>query len=196
MKDVIRCRWASSDPLMMKYHDQEWGIPLHDDEKLFEMLILEGAQAGLSWLTVLKKRAQYQKLFANFQPEKIARFSASKVEKILLDPGIIRNRLKVESTVSNAQAFLAVKKEWKTFSAYIWHFVNYQPIDNKRKSHAAIPASDAISDKMSKDMKKRGFRFIVTTICYAFMQAVGLVNDHTADCFCYKTIKNNKMQRA
>lgn len=195
MKELTRCKWASSDPLMMQYHDKEWGIPQHEDEMLFEMLILEGAQAGLSWMTVLKKRENYCKLFANFTPEKIARFTDAKIEKILLDPGIIRNRLKVQATVSNAKAFLAVKKEWKTFAAYIWHFVNYTPIDNKRKSLSQIPPRDKISDLMSKDMKKRGFRFVGSTICYAFMQAVGMVNDHTADCFCYKTIKNSKQRK-
>jgi DNA-3-methyladenine glycosylase I len=185
----IRCGWVTTDPLYIEYHDTEWGVPVLDDQRLFEFLILEGAQAGLSWITVLKKRENYRKLFDNFVPEKIARYSDAKLAKILLDPGIIRNRLKVNSAVINAKAYLEVKKEWGSFSKYIWHFVGGKPVKNKWQSLRQVPAKNEISDKMSKDLKKRGFKFIGSTICYAFMQAVGMVNDHVSDCFRCKAIK-------
>ena len=186
MKTVKRCTWVSADPLYLDYHDKEWGVPIVDDHQLFEFLILEGAQAGLSWLTVLKKRENYRASFDNFVPEKIARYTPAKMAKLLLNPGIIRNRLKVQATVTNAKAYLEVIKEWGSFSAYIWHFVEGKPIHNHLKSHKQIPTQTAISDKMSKDLKKRGFKFVGSTICYAFMQAVGMVNDHTMDCFLYQ----------
>lgn len=180
-----RCKWAESDALMMKYHDEEWGVPTYDNRKLFEFLILEGAQAGLSWLTVLRKRKDYRLLFDKFDPKKIVDYDKRKIAALLQDERIIRNRLKVESTVINAQAYLAVKKEFGSFSAYIWQFVG-DPIINRFKSHKDVPATSVISDAMSKDLKKRGFKFVGSTICYAYMQAVGMVNDHTVDCFRYK----------
>jgi DNA-3-methyladenine glycosylase I len=178
-----RCEWCGNDPLYIKYHDEEWGVPVHDDHKLFEMLILEGAQAGLSWITVLKKRENYRKAFNNFDPEKISKYSDKKIAKLLENPGIIRNRLKVNSTVTNAKTFLAVKKEFGSFDRYIWQFVNHKPIVNNFKSMKDLPAKTELSDMMSIDLKKRGFKFIGSTICYAFMQAVGMVDDHTTDCF-------------
>jgi len=177
-----RCEWAKS-PLMIRYHDKEWGVPVHSDRRLFEFLILEGAQAGLSWETVLKKRSTYRKAFDNFDARKIARYSRSKTERLLADPGIIRNRLKITSAVQNAKVFLAVKKEFGSFAAYIWRFVGGRPFVNARRSLRDIPARTRESDAMSKDLKKRGFNFVGSTICYAFMQAVGMVNDHTAHCF-------------
>lgn len=168
---------------MTEYHDHEWGTPSHDDTHLFEMLILEGAQAGLSWETILNKRVNYRKAFDQFDPVKIARYSESKIQKLLINPGIVRNRLKIRSTVTNAQAFLKVQKEFGSFDRYIWAFVSGQPIVNSWKASKRLPAQTEISDAMSKDLKKRGFRFIGSTICYAFMQAVGLVDDHTLDCF-------------
>lgn len=186
MKKTNRCTWVSDEPIYIEYHDVEWGVPTYDDQKLFEFLILEGAQAGLSWITVLKKRDSYRACFDNFVPEKIVRYKQAKIDKLLLNPGIIRNRLKVNSAVTNAKAYIEVKKEWGSFSAYIWHFVDGKPINNHLKNHTQIPAKTDISDKMSKDMKKRGFKFIGSTICYAFMQAVGMVNDHTMECFLYQ----------
>jgi DNA-3-methyladenine glycosylase I len=199
MKSVKRCRWVTEDPIYITYHDTEWGVPVHNDQKLFEFLTLEGAQAGLSWLTVLKKRANYQACFDNFDIAKVARYTPAKIARLLQNDGIIRNRLKVNSTVGNARAVLAVQKEWGSFDKYIWHFVNDTPLQNKRKNLAEVPARTDISDKMSKDLKKRGFKFIGTTICYAFMQAVGMVNDHTDDCFCQKKVavkKNRKKELA
>lgn len=189
MKERKKCSWCGDDPLYIKYHDEEWGIPVHDENKLFEMLILEGAQAGLSWITVLRKRENYRKLFANFEPEKVARFSEKKIEKLLTNPGIIRNRLKINAAVTNAKAFLKIQKEFGSFDKYIWQFVNYKPIVNKFKSLNELPAKTEISDVMSKDLKKRGFKFVGSTICYAFMQATGMVNDHVVTCFRYKQIK-------
>ncbi|MCI0776815.1 MAG: DNA-3-methyladenine glycosylase I [Chloroflexi bacterium] len=183
-----RCDWGRSDDLMQAYHDEEWGVPLHDDRALFEFLILEGAQAGLSWQTVLNKRGNYRKAFDNFDPAKVARYTAKRVEKLLGNPGIIRNRLKVESSVSNAKAFLAIQKEFGSFDAYVWQFVGGKPKKNSVKSMSALPATTDESDAFSKDLKKRGFRFVGSTICYAFMQAVGMVNDHTTDCFRYKQV--------
>lgn len=181
-----RCQWAGNDPLYQKYHDEEWGKPVHDDRKLFEMLILEGAQAGLSWITILRKRENYRKAFDNFDAKKIAKFDAKKVKKLLQNEGIIRNKLKINSTIQNAKLFLEVQKEFGSFDKYIWQFVNGKPIKNKWESIKEIPAKTKESDAMSKDLKKRGFKFVGSTICYAFMQAVGMVNDHTVDCFRYK----------
>jgi len=180
-----RCSWAQSD-LMIKYHDAEWGVPVHSDKKLFEMLILEGAQAGLSWSTILKRQKTYRKAFHNFDASKIAKYSAADVKRLLDDSGIIRNRLKVAAAIQNAKCFLDVKKEFGSFDKYIWQFVNSKPIKNSFKTLSDLPASTSESDYMSKDLKKRGFKFVGATICYAFMQAVGMVNDHTVDCFRYK----------
>jgi DNA-3-methyladenine glycosylase I len=184
----IRCRWPSN-PRSIAYHDKEWGVPVHNDRTLFEFLILEGAQAGLSWDTVLKKRDNYRRAFAKFDPKKVARFDKRKIKALLKDPGIIRNRLKIESTISNAQAFLQVQKEFGSFDAYIWAFVNGKPLQNAWSTHKGIPALTPESGAMSKDLKKRGFRFVGSTICYAFMQAVGMVNDHATDCFRYRQLK-------
>ncbi len=185
MPERKRCAWAQH-PLLAEYHDREWGVPVHDDLVLFEFLILEGAQAGLNWLTVLKKRDSYRAAFAGFDPAKVARFSAAKQAKLLENPGIIRNRLKVASTVGNAKATLAVQKEFGSLDAYLWAFVDGKPIRNARKSLSQIPATTAESDRMSKELKKRGFKFVGSTICYAFMQAVGMVNDHETSCFRYR----------
>ncbi|HED37280.1 MAG TPA: DNA-3-methyladenine glycosylase I [Ignavibacteria bacterium] len=181
----IRCDWAGTDPLYIDYHDKEWGVPVHNDRKLFEMLILEGAQAGLSWITILKKRKNYRKAFDNFQPEKVAKYNPAKINKLLSDAGIVRNKLKINSTVTNAMAFLQIQNEFGSFDKYIWDFVENKPIKNKWKSLKEIPASIILSDKLSKDLKKRGFKFIGSTICYSFMQAVGMVNDHVVNCFRY-----------
>ncbi len=185
MKQSIknRCEWCSRDKLYQKYHDSEWGVPSYDDQHLFEMLILEGAQAGLSWITVLKKRAHYQKVFDHFDANKIALYDEKKIAQLLADPGIIRNRLKVNSTITNARLFIEIKEEYGSFSDYIWQFVNGQPIINHWKMLSNVPVSTKESDQMSKALKKRGFKFIGTTICYAYMQAVGMVNDHTLDCY-------------
>ena len=183
-----RCGWAGTDPLYLAYHDREWGVPVHDDRKLFEMLILEGAQAGLSWITVLKKRGNYRKAFDNFEPAKVSQYDTRKIRQLLQNEGIIRNRLKIESTISNARAFLEVQKEFGSFDKYIWQFVGHKPVKNKRRSMKDIPATTPPSDTMSKDLKKRGFRFVGSTICYAFMQAVGMVNDHVVGCFRYNEV--------
>lgn len=180
-----RCQWAGNDPLYQKYHDEEWGKPVHDDRKLFEMLILEGAQAGLSWITILRKRENYRKAFNNFDAKKIVKYDSPKVKQLLQNEGIIRNRLKINSTIQNAKLFLEVQKEFGSFDKYIWQFVNGKPIKNKWESIKEIPAKTKESDAMSKDLKKRGFKFVGSTICYAFMQAVGMVNDHSVDCFRY-----------
>jgi DNA-3-methyladenine glycosylase I len=185
---VIRCPWASN-ALNIPYHDTEWGVPLHDDRKLFELLILEGAQAGLSWDTVLQKRARYRVVFDGFDAEKIARYDKKKVRELMADAGIIRNRLKIDSTISNARSFLKIQEEFGTFDSYIWRFVGGQPKQNARKSHKQVPARTAESDTMSKDLKKRGFRFVGSTICYAFMQATGMVNDHVLSCFRYEELR-------
>ena len=182
MESTSRCSWAESGELMRAYHDREWGIPVHDDRTLFEFLTLEGAQAGLSWSTVLKKRENYRKAFAGFDAQKVSRFNSRDVLRLLKDSGIIRNRLKIESTIGNAKAFLAVQDEFGTFNKYIWSFVNGGPLRRRPKTLRDIPARTEISDRMSKDLKKRGFRFVGSTICYAFMQAVGMVNDHVRDC--------------
>jgi DNA-3-methyladenine glycosylase I len=184
----VRCRWPSN-PLSIAYHDEEWGVPVHDDRKLFEFLILEGAQAGLSWDTVLKKRDRYRQQFAKFDPEKVARFDRRKVASLLADPGIIRNRLKIVSSISNARVFLEIQREFGSFDKYIWSFVNHRPVQNVWKTHDRLPAHTKESDSMSKDLKKRGFRFVGSTICYAFMQAVGMVNDHSVDCYRHSQLK-------
>lgn len=181
-----RCAWCGDDPLYIAYHDTEWGVPVRDDETLFEFLVLEGAQAGLSWITVLRKRENYRQLFDNFDAGKIARYSDRKLDKLLLDPGIIRNRLKVYGTRTNARAFLQVQEEYGSFSQYIWGFVDDQPIQNHWQSVREVPATSPVSDALSKDMKKRGFTFVGSTILYAHMQATGMINDHTTDCFRHK----------
>jgi DNA-3-methyladenine glycosylase I len=182
-----RCAWAESSPLMIEYHDTEWGVPVHDDRMLFELLTLEGAQAGLSWSTVLNKRANYRAAFANFEARKVARFDKRKIAALMRDPGIVRNRLKIESTVSNARAFIAVQQEFGSFDRYIWQFVDGKPLRHKRSRPRDVPASTVFSDKISKELKKLGFRFVGTTICYAFMQAAGLVDDHLITCFRHKS---------
>jgi DNA-3-methyladenine glycosylase I len=182
-----RCTWAKND-LAIAYHDAEWGVPLHDDRGLFEFLILEGAQAGLSWDTILRKRDAYRKAFDNFEPVKVARYGEAKCEKLLLNEGIIRNRLKIASAVSNAKAFLSVQKEFGSFDKYIWTFVGGKPIINGAKGNGDVPAKTAVSDAISKDLKKRGFNFVGSTIIYAFMQATGMVNDHLVTCFRYRDV--------
>jgi len=183
-----RCPWAGNDPLMIEYHDREWGVPLYEDDKLFELLILEGAQAGLSWSTVLKKRGNYRKALHKFDAQRIARYTEKDKKRLLADAGIIRNRLKIEAAISNAKCFLEVQKEFASFQQYIWQFVGGRPIKNKFQSLSDLPAQTKEAEAMSKDLKKRGFRFVGPTICYAFMQAVGMVNDHLADCFRYRQV--------
>ena len=185
MPDLTRCSWAKT-PIEIDYHDQEWGVPLHDDRKLFEFLILEGAQAGLSWVTILKKREAYRQAFAGFEIAKVARFRPAKAESLLRNPGIVRNRLKIASAIRNAKAAMAVQKEFGSLDAYLWQFAGGEPILNAWKSLSQVPATSKESDAMSKDLKKRGFNFVGSTICYAFMQAVGMVNDHTTGCFRYQ----------
>ncbi len=188
MKEKYRCGWEVKDPAYIRYHDTEWGVPVYDDRKLFEFLILEGAQAGLSWLTILRRRENYRKAFARFDPEKVARFDARKIHSLLQDPGIIRNRLKIAGAVKNARAFLAVQEEFGSFSAYQWAFVGGRPIHNRIPSLKHRPAQSPISEAFSKDLKKRGFCFVGSTIIYAHMQAVGMVNDHLMDCFRYRDV--------
>lgn len=185
LKTITRCAWVSKDKIYQDYHDHEWGIPLHDDAKLFELLVLETFQAGLTWLIVLKKRENFRKAFDWFDAKKIARYDQGKIDQLLSNEGIIRNKLKINATIGNAKAFLEIRKEFGTFDKYIWQFVAYQPLRNARKNIKEIPASTPISDNISKDLKKRGFKFVGTTICYAFMQAAGMVNDHTIDCWRY-----------
>ncbi len=184
-----RCQWGMATPLMQKYHDQEWGVPVHEDRKWFEFLLLEGAQAGLSWSTILKKRAGYQEAFDNFNPEKIARYSKGQVAALLANPGIIRNRLKVQAAITNAQAFLDIQAHFGSFDAYIWRFVEGTPIQNHWKTENELPTRTIHSDALSTDLKRRGFKFVGTTICYALMQATGMVNDHITNCFRHDTIK-------
>jgi DNA-3-methyladenine glycosylase I len=186
-KTLTRCSWPS-DELSIRYHDEEWGVPVHDDRKLFEFLILEGAQAGLSWDTILNKRENYRAALDGFDPERVARYDRRKTQQLLRNPGIVRNKLKIASTVGNAKAFLKVQEEFGSFDRYIWQVVGGHPRMNKRKSLSQIPASTAESDAMSKDLKRRGFNFVGSTICYAFMQAVGMVNDHVVTCFRYKAL--------
>ena len=183
-----RCEWSGDDPLYIDYHDKEWGVPVHDDKKLFEFLILEGAQAGLSWITILRKRENYRLAFDGFDPVKVARYDEAKITELLANPGIIRNKLKVRAAVTNAQAFLAVQEEFGSFDAYIWEFVGGKPRVNKFKTMAEIPAETEQSRAMSKDLKQRGFKFVGPTICYAHMQATGMVNDHVTGCFRYRQI--------
>lgn len=184
-----RCEWAGSDPLYIEYHDNEWGVPVHDDRKIFEMLVLEGAQAGLNWLTVLRKRENYRKAFDNFDPRKVAKYDSKKLQELLANEGIIRNKLKIHSAIQNARAFLEVQKEFDSFDAYIWQFVGGRPIRNSWKSLSELPAQTAESEAMSKDLKRRGFGFVGPTICYAHMQATGMVNDHVVTCFRYKEVE-------
>ena len=184
-----RCPWGDSDPVYVAYHDTEWGVPTHDDRKLFEMLTLEGAQAGLSWITILKKRENYRRALSGFDPHKIARYDSRRVERLLANPRIVRNRLKIASTVKNAQAFLAVQDRFGSFDQYIWQFVGGVPKQNRWQNLGQIPASTAESDEMSRDLKHKGFSFVGSTICYAFMQATGMVNDHLIDCFRYRAVE-------
>jgi DNA-3-methyladenine glycosylase I len=183
-----RCSWAGSDPLYLKYHDTEWGVPLHDDRKWFEFLLLEGAQAGLSWLTILKKRQNYRKAFDNFNPRKVAAFDDSKIKALLTDAGIVRNKLKIEAAIQNALSFLAIQQEFGSFDRYIWRFVAGRTLKNKWQTVAEIPARTPESAAMSADLKRRGFKFVGPTICYAFMQATGLVNDHVVGCFRHREV--------
>jgi DNA-3-methyladenine glycosylase I len=183
-----RCEWCSNDPLYMSYHDEEWGVPVHDDRRLFEFLVLEGAQAGLSWLTILKKRDNYRKAFDGFDFERIARYDQHDVARLLNDPGIVRNRLKIGSAIKNAQGVLVIRQEYGSLDAFLWRYVGGAPIQNARKNMSALPTTTKESDQMCKDLKKRGFNFVGSTICYSFMQAVGMVNDHTTSCFRYKVL--------
>jgi DNA-3-methyladenine glycosylase I len=192
---TTRCQWATSDPLYVAYHDQEWGAPLHDERRLFEMLVLEGAQAGLSWITILRKREGYRAAFDNFDAAKIAEYDERKVAELLGNPSIVRNRLKVAAAIQNAKAFLAVKDAFGSFDAYIWRFVDGRPKINAWKALAEIPAQTPESEAMSKDLLKRGFRFVGPTICYAYMQATGMVNDHVTDCYRYAEVMRDAMTR-
>ncbi|MEX0799654.1 MAG: DNA-3-methyladenine glycosylase I [Dehalococcoidia bacterium] len=186
--ELIRCRWAGLDPLTLEYHDREWAVPLHDDRRLFEMLTLEGAQAGLSWRTILYKRENYRRAFEGFDPNSVASYTEGDVERLLADPGIVRNRLKVQSTISNAQRVLEVAAEFGSFDAYLWGLVGGHPAESGFSAADPLPARTEASDALSKELKGRGFRFVGSTICYAFMQAVGMVNDHTVDCFRYRQV--------
>jgi DNA-3-methyladenine glycosylase I len=185
---MTRCKWSMSNPLMIAYHDTEWGVPVHDDRKHFEFLVLDGFQAGLSWAIVLKKREGFRKAFHDFDPARIARYAARDVKRLLADPGIVRNRLKIDATITNARRFLEVQREFGSFDRYIWQFVGGKPLKNTRRTMAQIPAKTRESDAMSKDLQRRGFRFVGSTICYAYMQAAGMVNDHTTDCFRYREV--------
>jgi DNA-3-methyladenine glycosylase I len=186
---VIRCAWCGSDPLYIRYHDKEWGVPVHDDRKLFEMLILDGMQAGLSWITVLRKREEFRKAFDGFDPVRMARYGEAKIQELLGNPAIIRNRLKIQSAIRNAQAFLEIQKEFGAFDRFLWSFVGDKPRQNHFTHSKQIPTRTLESDRMSKELKKRGFSFVGSTICYAFMQAAGMVNDHVADCFRYREVR-------
>jgi len=186
------CAWAGDDPLMRRYHDEEWGVPVHDDRGLFEFLTLEGAQAGLSWSIILRKREGYREAFAGFDPARVARFDARRRTSLMKNPGIVRNRLKIESTVSNARALLEVRKEFGSFDSYVWRFVNGKPIQNRRRALKEIPAHTPESDALSQDLRKRGFRFVGSTIMYAFMQAVGMVNDHEVSCYRHREVAGGR----
>jgi len=186
---TVRCAWVNDDPLYIDYHDREWGVPVHDDRKLFEFIVLEGAQAGLSWYTVLKKRENYRQAFDGFDPRKVAEYDEAKVAELMNNPGIIRNRSKIAATVANARCFLKVQEEFGSFAAYMWRYVGGKPIQNNWNSIQEVPATSPESDAMSKDMKKRGFKFFGSTICYAHMQACGMVNDHTVDCVCHSRVR-------
>jgi DNA-3-methyladenine glycosylase I len=184
-----RCPWCGDSKIYVEYHDQEWGVPVHEDQALFEKLILDGAQAGLSWLTILKKRDGYRRGFNGFDAEKIAAYSQSDIKRLLADPGIVRNRLKIESTIKNARGYLDIRDEFGSFDSFIWRYVDYKTLQNSRKSLNELPATSSESDMMSRDLKKRGFNFVGSTICYAYMQAVGMVNDHLVSCFRYNDIR-------
>lgn len=188
MQKLTRCTWAGTDPLYLQYHDEEWGVPNYDDSHLFEMLILEGAQAGLSWITILRKRDHYRRVFDGFDPAKMARYDANKINVLLQDPGIVRNRLKVEAAVRNARACLALQEEHGSLAEFLWQFVEGRPTINHWKTLREVPAKTIASDTLSKALQKRGFKFVGSTICYAFMQAVGMVNDHTLDCFRHREL--------
>jgi len=183
-----RCGWVTDDPLYLRYHDEEWGVPVHDDRRLFEFLILEGAQAGLSWLTILKKRDNYRRAFARFDPKKVAAYGAAERRRLLADAGIVRNRLKIAAAIENARAFLALRQECGSFDRFVWSFVGGQPIQNRRQSLREVPAKTAEAEALSRELKRRGFRFVGPTIIYAFMQAVGMVNDHVVDCFRHREL--------
>ena len=191
-KEIVKCAWVGTDQLMIDYHDREWGVPLHDDRKLFEFLILEGMQAGLSWMTILRKRDNFRQAFDDFDPQVIARYDRTKIEQLLANPGIIRNKRKIEAAITNAQSFLAVQVETGSFDAYMWRFVDGAPILNSWRKMEDIPAKTQESIAMSKDLLKRGFKFVGPTICYAHMQATGMVNDHTIDCYRYLECQNIK----
>ncbi len=188
-KSIKRCPWPSDDPLMIAYHDREWGVPLHNDRKLFEFMVLDGAQAGLSWSTILRKRENFRKAFQGFDPDVVAQYTKKDVARLLKDAGIIRNRLKIESAIVNARRVLQIQKEFKSFDAYIWQFTGGQTIQHRFRRLSEVPATSKESDAMSKDLKKRGFKFVGSTICYAFMQAAGMVNDHLVDCFRYREVR-------
>lgn len=190
-KAISRCPWCETNALQIAYHDREWGVPVHDDRRLLEFLVLEGAQAGLSWDTILKKRGNYRRAFAGFDAKRIARFGAKEARALMANPGIVRNRLKIAAAISNAKAFLAVQREFGSFDRYIWQFVGGRPLRNRRRTLKQVPPSTPESDAMSKDLKKRGFRFVGSTICYAFMQAVGMVNDHLVTCFRYRQVRRS-----
>jgi DNA-3-methyladenine glycosylase I len=187
MRQILRCHWATN-PLSTKYHDEEWGVPVHNDRRWFEFLILEGAQAGLSWETILQKRERYRRVFAGFDPAKVAQFDAKRVRKLLGDPGIVRNLLKIKATVANARAFLQLQEQFGSFDSYVWKFVGGSPIRNRWKTHKSVPSQTPLSEALSKDLLRRGFHFVGPTICYAFMQATGLVNDHLVFCFRYNEL--------
>ena len=189
--ELTRCAWARN-PLAIRYHDKEWGVPVHNDRRLFEFLILEGAQAGLSWDTILQKRTRYRQVFDGFDPKKVSQYDAKKVRQLLADPGIVRNRLKITSAIQNARAFLAIHEECGSFNAYVWRFVDGAPLVNRWNAGQSLPAKTAVSDALSKDLQKRGFKFVGSTICYAFMQAVGMVNDHAKDCFRYEELAGKR----
>jgi len=195
VKAPLRCAWAGNDPLYQDYHDREWGVPVHDDRVLFEFLLLEGAQAGLSWITILRKREHYRRVFAGFDPERVARFDRARIARALADPGIVRNRLKVESAVGNARAFLEVQSAFGSFDRYLWTLVDGRPLVNRRRRQGDVPASTRHSDALSRDLKRRGFRFVGSTICYAYMQAVGLVNDHVTGCFRHRQLGGGRRAR-
>jgi len=191
-KPVRRCSWPGNDPLYIRYHDEEWGVPVHDDRRLFEFLILDGAQAGLSWITILRKRENYRRAFDGFDARKMARYREARIRKLLADPGIVRNRLKIESAVRNARGFLQIQRELGSFDDYVWSFVGGKTIQNRWRTLGEIPPHTAESDAMSSDLKKRGFNFVGSTICYAFMQAAGLVNDHVVGCFRHRELRGRR----
>ena len=190
-----RCAWALGSPFMIKYHDSEWGVPLHEDHKLFEFLILEGAQAGLSWSTILAKRDAYRKAYDGFDVNKVARYSSAKIRQLLANPGIVRNRLKILASIENARAFRAVQSEFRSFDSYVWGFVDGRPKQNNWKTLRSVPTRTPESEALSKDLKRRGFKFVGSTICYAFMQAVGMVDDHTVDCFRHRQLSPRTRRR-